>query len=101
SDLIITHPVAVAAPIVAEKLQKKWLSSALCPASLWSIYDPPELSPVPSLGHFRKLGPRFQEAIMRLAKRITLPWVREVLDFREELGLPRGAHPMFEGQHSP
>lgn len=101
SDLIITHPVAVAAPIIAEKLQKKWISSALCPASLWSIYDPPELSPVPSLGHLRKLGPRFQEAIMRLAKRVTLPWVREVFEFRQELGLPRGAHPMFEGQHSP
>ena len=101
SDLIITHPVAVTAPIVAEKLQKKWVSSALCPTSLWSIYDPPELSPVPSLGHLRKLGPRFQEAIKRLAKRITLSWVREVFEFREELGLPRGAHPMFEGQHSP
>jgi UDP:flavonoid glycosyltransferase YjiC (YdhE family) len=101
SDLIITHPVAVTAPIVAEKLHKKWISSALCPASLWSIYDPPELSPVPSLGHLRKLGPRFQEAIMRLAKRITLSWVREIFEFRESLGLPRGAHPMFEGQHSP
>jgi UDP:flavonoid glycosyltransferase YjiC (YdhE family) len=101
SDLLITHPVSVTAPIVAEKLQKKWISSALCPASLWSIYDPPELSPVPSLGHLRKLGPRFQEAIMRLAKRITLSWVREVFEFREKLGLPRGAHPMFEGQHSP
>lgn len=101
SDLLITHPVAVTAPIVAEKLQKKWVSSALCPTSLWSVYDPPELSPVPSLAHLRLLGPRFQEAIKRLAKRITLPWIQQVLEFRESLGLPRGAHPIFEGQHSP
>ncbi|MEO6909079.1 MAG: glycosyltransferase [Abditibacteriaceae bacterium] len=100
SDLIITHPVAVTAPIVAEKLHKKWISSALCPASLWSIYDPPEISPVPALKYLRKLGPHFQKAILRLAKRITLPWVQEVFEFREKVGLPRGAHPMFEGQHS-
>lgn len=101
SALIITHPAVVTGPIVAEKLQKKWVSSALGPASLWSIYDPPELSPMPLLRHLRKLGPHFQKAILHLAKRVTVSWVREVFEFRQKLALPRGAHPIFEGQHSP
>jgi UDP:flavonoid glycosyltransferase YjiC (YdhE family) len=39
--------------------------------------------------------------IMDFGRRSTLPWTEPVRRLREELGLPPGENPIFEGQHSP
>src|SRR5689334_12545183 len=40
ADLMLTHSAAFAGPIVAQLLQKRWLSVVLQPAALFSAADP-------------------------------------------------------------
>lgn len=103
SDLLISHPATPAAPLVAQALEMKWMSVALSPVSLWSIYDPPVLLPLPIFERWRggQLSVSVQRAVKRMAERFSLHWIAPMYQLRQELGLSRGAHPIFEGQHSP
>jgi UDP:flavonoid glycosyltransferase YjiC (YdhE family) len=40
-------------------------------------------------------------AIKRLARFVSRKWPQPIYDLREELGLPRGANPLFDAKHSP
>src|SRR5689334_5341382 len=40
ADLLITHPIVLAGPIVAQKTGIPWVSTVLAPASIWSAFDP-------------------------------------------------------------
>src|SRR5580692_11711071 len=44
ADLLITHPITYAGPIVAEKTGIAWVSTVLAPLSFFSAYDPPVLA---------------------------------------------------------
>ena len=99
-DLIVGHPIAYTAPLVAEKLGIPWVSTDLAPITFFSAYDPPVFAPAPWLAHLR-IGPRVMRWLYRSARRQTLDWVRPVLELRRELGLGDGPHPVFEGAHSP
>jgi rhamnosyltransferase subunit B len=101
ADLMVSHAVPLAAPLVAAKSGIKWLSAVLSPISLSSVYDPPTPPELPWLRQLLLLHPALAKAFLVLLARFTEPWIREVREFRAELGLPPGAHPMFEGQHSP
>ncbi len=101
ADVIITHPAALAGPLVAQKLEKKWLSSVLAPISLWSKFDPPVPPTLPHLDFLRVLGPIWPTIMFALGRRGTAPWVAEVDKLRREIGVPSLGHPMFEGQFSP
>ena len=101
ADVLITHPAAMAGPLVAQKLEKKWLSSVLAPISLWSKLDPPVPPTVPHLDFLRALGPIWPTIMFALGRMGTKPWVAEVGKLREEIGVPSLGHPMFEGQFSP
>ncbi|MBW3636794.1 MAG: glycosyltransferase [Armatimonadetes bacterium] len=101
ADVIITHPAALAGPLVAQKLGKKWLSSVLAPISLWSKFDPPVPPTLPQLDFLRALGPIWPTIMFTLGRRGTAPWVEEVEKLRREIGIPSLGHPMFEGQFSP
>jgi rhamnosyltransferase subunit B len=50
--------------------------------------------------HLRKLGPRFGRAVVGLSRLMTRRWIEPVYQLRAELGLPRGGHPLFDGQFS-
>jgi len=100
-DLIVGHPITYSAPLVAEKLGIPWVSTDLAPITFFSAYDPPVFSPFPWLVHLRVFGPGFMRWLYRSARRQSLDWVRPVLELRRELGLGDGAHPVFEGAHSP
>ena len=50
ADLLVTHPMALAAFLYARKTGIPWASMALAPMSLYSIYDPPVLAGVPETG---------------------------------------------------
>jgi hypothetical protein len=41
ADLLVTHPISFAGPLVAQKTGIPWVSTVLAPASLFSAYDPP------------------------------------------------------------
>jgi rhamnosyltransferase subunit B len=102
-DLLISHPATCAAPLVARSLNRKWLSIALAPISIWSVYDPPVLANLPALTRLNALRKNLplQRVFKRFAQGASRLWIRPVLDLGKELGLPNAGHPLFEGQHSP
>lgn len=101
ADLLVTHPITYAGPLVAEKTGIPWVSTVLAPISFFSVYDPPALPAAPWFLKLRFLGPGFHRAAFSLAKRTTLPWSEPLRQLRAALGLAPGPNPIFEGQHSP
>jgi rhamnosyltransferase subunit B len=101
ADLIVSHPITFAAPLVAEKMKLPWVSTVLAPLSLFSAYDFPVLPNMPQVIALRHLGPWTGRLLIKIARRITAPWVTPVHQLRAKLGLPRGADPLYEGQFSP
>jgi UDP:flavonoid glycosyltransferase YjiC (YdhE family) len=100
-DLIVTHPITFAGPIIAQARALPWVSTVLAPMSFFSPADVPVLSPAPSLAHLARLGSWYGRALARFARSRTYGWMKPVFDLRRELGLPPGDHPLFEGQFSP
>jgi UDP:flavonoid glycosyltransferase YjiC (YdhE family) len=99
-DLILTHSLALAGPIVAEKLGLRWVSSVLSPFSFHSLHDTLMSSAAPWLEHLMPWGDEGGAIMVPFARRVTAAWVEPLYSLRSELGLPRGGHPLFEGQHS-
>lgn len=99
ADLLITHPISFAGPLVAQKIGLPWISTVLAPASLFSAYDPP----VPPFWSWLRvlyaLGPRFMTLFLKQAKK---SYRSEPYDkFRDELGLPNRGNPLFDAANSP
>jgi UDP:flavonoid glycosyltransferase YjiC (YdhE family) len=101
ADLLVTHPLPLVGPIVAEACRVSWLSSVLSPFSLFSAFDPPVGPRMRSLHRVLRLHPQVGGLFVWLAKRLTASLVRPVYRLRADLGLPPGTHPLVEGQHSP
>jgi UDP:flavonoid glycosyltransferase YjiC (YdhE family) len=87
--------------VLAQKRKLPWVSTVLAPISFFSATDVPALPPAPRLVHLRRLGPWFGRLVVALAHRATRTWMDPVYRLRQELGLPRGADPIYEGQFSP
>lgn len=101
ADLLLTHPLPLVGPIVAQKRKLLWVSSVLAPISLFSNYDPPVLPQMPALYHLLKLNPSISRFAFRLASYKLDKMMAAVYSLRAELGLPRGNQPLMAGQHSP
>lgn len=101
ADLLVTHMLTFAGPIVAQKTGIPWVSTVLAPVSFFSAYDPFVPPQAPAAGKLLRLSPLIGHVYINVAKRVTNRWVKPVYQLRAELGLPRGGHPVFEGQHSP
>jgi UDP:flavonoid glycosyltransferase YjiC (YdhE family) len=101
ADLVVTHPATLAAPIVAKVHKLRWVSTVLAPTSFFSVHDTPVLAPAPGVTKLFKLGLPVRKAFVALARRMSQKWIQPVYQLRQQLGLPCGAHPIFEGQHSP
>lgn len=100
ADLLITHPLTFAGPLVARKIGIRWASVVLSPASFLSAYDPPVPPFWPWLWHMRWFGAGFMKLVVRLIKQISRQAVEPVDQLSRDLGLPDAGHPLFEGQHS-
>lgn len=100
ADLLVTHPVTFAGPVVALQNGLRWASCVLAPMSFFSRTDLPVLPPMPSLKRLEHV-PGASAALVALARLVTRRWGEPVQELRAEVGLPRGGHPLFEGQHSP
>ncbi len=100
-DLIVTHPVGYAGPLVAQKRGLPWVSSILAPLSLMSCIDPPLIGPAPWMKPVRKLGVLPYRVVFGLAKWVCRQWEKPLHALREELALPRAPAAQFEGQYSP
>ncbi|HEY0074154.1 MAG TPA: nucleotide disphospho-sugar-binding domain-containing protein [Abditibacteriaceae bacterium] len=100
ADLMLSHVVSLAAPLVAAKTKIPWISSVLAPISFYSAYD---LSVPPmhqSLFALRFLGPRFLTIARTIGVKTLNRWVAPYYELQRELGLPRGANPIIDA-HSP
>lgn len=100
SDLLVTHPVTFAAPIIAQREGLPWVSTVLAPMSFFSSHDLPVFPPMPWAKRLERI-PGAAATLVALARRVTRDWGEPVFALRRELGLPRGGDPIFEGQHSP
>ncbi|HEU0006865.1 MAG TPA: glycosyltransferase [Terriglobia bacterium] len=101
ADLLITHPITFAGPVLAHKTGIPWVSSVLAPISFFSAHDFPVLPVAPFLKRLERLGTWVGPLLGQVAKHSTRNWSAPVYDFRARLGLPRGEDPIYEGQHSP
>jgi rhamnosyltransferase subunit B len=101
ADLILTHPLPLVGPIVAQMRKLPWVSSVLAPISLFSAHDPPVLPQLPGLYHLLKLHPAIARGFFRLALSKLEKMMATVYALRAELALPRGEQPLMAGQHSP
>lgn len=100
--LLVAHPLAYAAPLVAETSGVPWLSVALQPFGFFSTYDPPVLAVMPALRHLRRLGRWPYQLLFGLASRQTRAWVQPIADLRKRLGLsPARQNPLMAGAFSP
>lgn len=100
-DVLVSHPLTFAAPLVAAKRGMPWASSVLAPLGFFSQSDPPLMAVTPAVAAVQRLFPGFYRRLIPLARRVTRPWGKPVHDLRRELGLPPGGDPVHEGQWSP
>jgi rhamnosyltransferase subunit B len=101
ADLLLTHPLPLVGPIVAQMNGLPWVSSVLAPGSFLSVYDPPVPPQFPALYNLMKLSPAISRGVMKLALIKLDRLMDPVFRLRAELGLPRGEQPIMTGQHSP
>jgi UDP:flavonoid glycosyltransferase YjiC (YdhE family) len=101
ADLMLLGELNYAGPIVAEVTGIPWASYILAPLSFFSAYDPPVLPMYPRLARADSAVPGFGHAIRRLARLVSRKWPQPIYDLREQLGLERGANPLFDAKHSP
>jgi len=101
ADLLVSHQVPLTAPLVAEVTGIKRISCVLFPIAFASAYDPPTPPQFPVLRDVAATHPAIARALFGFGKWTTEFWVEPLQRLRNELGLPRGSNPIFEGQHSP
>ncbi len=98
ADLVVSQPLGLAAPIIHELTGIRWVSTVLAPLSFGSGYEMVVPPPLPALKRLEVLGPRVARFFAWFMRWASARWVEPVQAFRRELGLPRGRHPIFEGQ---
>ena len=100
ADLLVSHSMTFATPLVAEKMRLPWVSTVLAPMGFFSAYDPP-LLPLPLFSLIRLLGPTVLKPLLRFVKWTVRSWAEPWHRLRSEFGLPPGANPLFDGMISP
>jgi len=102
ADLLVSHPLTVTFPLVAQRQGLPWVATVLAPMSFMSAWDPPLLPAAPWLRMLRAFGPTPYRLVFDLVKRRVRAWEAPLQDLRRELGLPASKQlAMFEGQFSP
>lgn len=102
ADFLVSHPAALAAPIVAEQQGLRWVSTVLSPLNFMSAYDPIIPPMTPWWRHVPwGLQLRLADWLAGGGRVVAARWMEPVQAFRAAQGLPRREHPLFEGQHSP
>src|ERR1700741_3844162 len=95
ADLLLLGELNYAGPIVAEVTGIPWASYVLAPLSFFSAFDPPVLPMYPRLARADRTVPGMGRAIRRLARFATRKWPEPIYELRRQLGLSRGANPLF------
>ncbi|HUI77316.1 MAG TPA: glycosyltransferase [Bryobacteraceae bacterium] len=102
ADLLVSHPVTYALPLVAETLALPWISVVLGPLGLFSSCDPPVFAPAPGLIRLRPLGRWPYWLFYSLFKAMSRSWGAPIDELRRKIGLASARkHPLVEGAFSP
>jgi UDP:flavonoid glycosyltransferase YjiC (YdhE family) len=102
ADLLVSHPLSVTLPLVAQQRGLPWVATVLAPMSMMSSHDPPTIPAAPWFRSLRTLGVAPYRLVFGLAKRQAWSWEKPLRQFRRELGLPPQRDlALFEGQFSP
>ena len=100
--VLVSHPLTVALPIIAEQRRLPWVSTVLSPASFMSSFDPPIIAGAEWLHSVSKLGRTAYRAVFSLPRFMLRRWEEPLHAFRRELGVaPLPGPAMLEGQFSP
>lgn len=100
ADVLVSHPLTFAAPIIAERRGMPWASSVLAPLGFFSRHDPPLMAVHPLVAALQRSFPGAYRQLIPLARVATRGWTPQVRVLRDRLGLPRGADPVHGGQFS-
>jgi rhamnosyltransferase subunit B len=96
ADVYLASGLALAIPMLAEKLGKPWLAGQLQPSIMMSVEDPPVLPVAPWI---RQLGP-LRAPIFRtlrgVALKASMHFLQPAVALRAKLGIPSAKHPIFE-----
>jgi hypothetical protein len=102
ADLLVSHPLTFAVPIVAHRLQRPWVSTVLAPLSLLSKQAPPRIPGINLLQTTQRMGPRVHDVAWHTMRAVLRHWERPLHRLRAANGLAdTGAVMMLEGQYSP
>lgn len=102
ADLLVSHPLSYAVPIIAEQLRKPWVASILQPMMFLSAYDPPIMPRGQFLAPLYRRSRWLAGCLFQLAHWMMRTWRRPIDELRRDAGLPpRAANPFLEGQFSP
>ncbi|MFN8579708.1 MAG: hypothetical protein U0163_01840 [Gemmatimonadaceae bacterium] len=82
ADLLISHVITFAAPIVAAMTGIRWISTVLAPTSFFSVHDFPVLPPAPWLKSLEVFGSLPNRLLFALARRMTAAWTEPVYRLR-------------------
>jgi UDP:flavonoid glycosyltransferase YjiC (YdhE family) len=97
ADLLISHLLTFATPLVAETRRIPWVSVVLQPMLFFSAYDPPAL---PLFQWVNRLpfnpGRAFWRGMKRGAMLTASQWYGELRGLQRDLGLPANRDPLFE-----
>jgi UDP:flavonoid glycosyltransferase YjiC (YdhE family) len=101
ADLLLTHALAFAVPLVAEQLHIPWMTMALQPLAFFSAYDPPYIPWASWVYALRNLGSWPNRALRALVRAGARDWDVPVRRLRKELGLPaQRGNALIEGMRS-
>ncbi len=100
-DVLLSHPLTYAAPVLAEYRGLRWASTVLAPLGFFSEEDPPLMAVHPVAGAVQRNLPGFYRRLVPLARVVTRSWGARVHALRKRLGLPQGLDPVHAGQFSP
>lgn len=98
---VVSHTLVGGGRLAAECHQIPWISVVMQPMGYLPAAEPPVIGPPVLAATLRAMGKPTARAVLRGAREITMPWVRDWHRLRDELGLVSSSqHPLFEGQHS-
>jgi rhamnosyltransferase subunit B len=100
-DVLVSHPLTYAAPVLAERRGLRWASTILAPLGFFSRKDAPLMAVHPVMETLQRHLPGFYNQLVPLARLATKRWSPQVAALRQKLGLPRGEDPVHGGQFSP
>lgn len=102
ADLLVTHPLALAGPLLAQKEGLRWVSSGLSPMTMFSARDPSLFPAAAWMLWVRKLGVAPYRWIFSIPRAVVRRWEQPLRELRAELGLPvTDVIAQLEGQFSP